>query len=110
MGIYGVASHAVSRRRHEIGVRMALGAGVPEIGRWVLAGSLLWTLAGAALGVVAGLTVTRVLSSLLYQTPTWDPLTMLAAPLLLAAVAAIATWGPARRAMQVDPAAMLRAE
>lgn len=110
VGIYGVASHAVSRRRHEIGVRMALGAGVPEIGRWVLAGSLLWTLAGAALGVVAGLTVTRVLSSLLYQTPTWDPLTMLAAPLLLAAVAAIATWGPARRAMQVDPAAMLRAE
>jgi putative ABC transport system permease protein len=107
-GIYGVMAYMVSQRTHEIGVRMALGAQQRDVLQLILGQSLRLTLAGALLGLAAAYASTRVLSSLLFGISATDPATFGAVGLLLAAVATVAGYLPARRAARVDPMQALR--
>jgi putative ABC transport system permease protein len=108
VGIYGVMSYAVSQRTREIGVRMALGAQVPDVLKMVLGEGLKLTLTGVAIGLIAALTMAQLMKSLLYGVGAIDPLTFAVAPALLAATAMVACWIPARRAARTDPLTALR--
>jgi predicted permease len=110
VGMYGVISYAVNQRIHEIGIRMALGAQQQNIFGMVLGQGLKLVLAGLAIGVVLAAALSRFLASLLVNTGALDPLAYASASLLLVAVAALACYIPARRAMRVDPLAALRCE
>jgi putative ABC transport system permease protein len=110
VGLYGVVSYAATQRTHEIGVRMALGAERKEVIRLVVAQGFKLTLMGIALGIAGAFLLTRFLSSLLYGVTSTDPSTFVAVSLLLAAVALLASYMPARRAAQVDPMVALRHE
>jgi len=109
-GIFGVISYSVSRRTHEFGIRMALGATEREILRSVLSEALRLALVGVGAGIVAALGLTRLISSLLYGVRPRDPVTLIVLPLLLTGTALLAAYLPARRATQVDPMAALRHE
>lgn len=110
VGIYGVIAYAVSRRRSEIGVRMAMGARARDVvGLFVRDGAAMAGL-GIGIGLLAALGATRLLSSLLYGVSPTDPLTFVVVPATLALVALAATWIPARRAAAVEPMTTLRAE
>jgi predicted permease len=110
IGIYGVISYMVTARTHEIGVRLALGAGRSEIVRMVLRQGLRLAVAGAAVGLVAALLVARLMAGLLYGVRPSDPVTFAAVALALIGVGALACYLPARRAVQVDPMVALRCE
>ncbi|MGH9793003.1 MAG: FtsX-like permease family protein, partial [Candidatus Acidiferrales bacterium] len=110
VGIYGVISFAVSQRTREIGIRMALGAQRRDILGLVLHSGMTLTLIGCAVGLAAAAGVTRFLTFLLYGISPLDPLTFIGIPALLAAVAMLACWIPARRASRVDPMVALRYE
>jgi putative ABC transport system permease protein len=110
VGIYGVLSYSVSRRAHEIGIRMAVGAERSDVLKLVVGHGLKLALAGISIGVAGGLTLTRFLSSLLYGVKATDPATFVSVALLLLAVALIAVYIPARRATKVDPMVALRYE
>lgn len=110
LGIYGVLAYAVSQQRKEIGVRMALGASPRRVLRMVVGRGMTLTLIGIVLGVAGALLLTRYMSSVLYGVSPGDPLALAGGALLLAAVALLAAYFPARRATRVDPMVALRAE
>jgi putative ABC transport system permease protein len=110
IGIYGVTSFAVSERKHEIGVRMAMGAQKSDVSRLVLGHGTRLAGIGVIGGVVAAMGLTRLLSSLLFGVSAADPLTFMAVALLLTLVALAASYIPARRAMRMDPIVALRHE
>jgi predicted permease len=110
IGLYGVLAYSVAQRTSEIGVRLALGAAPAQMERYVVGGALRLAFVGVAAGLAVAVAVTRVLQSLLFGVSPTDPLSYLAAAGLLAAVAALAAWLPARRAARVDPMVALRSE
>jgi putative ABC transport system permease protein len=110
VGIYGVTSYSVSQRTQEIGIRVALGAARGRIWRLVLRQAIVPVLIGVALGVGCGLAVTRLISSLLFDVSATDPATFAAISIFLIAVAAVASYIPAKRATRIDPMAALRYE
>lgn len=110
VGLYAVISRAVSDRRREIGIRVALGADRSGVLRLVLGRALAWTGAGIALGTAASLVLGRTLAALLHGVTPTDHVTLVAVAMLLAFVALIAAYIPTRRALRLDPVEVLRAE
>jgi putative ABC transport system permease protein len=110
LGLYGVISFGVARRAREIGVRLALGAAPTGVLAMVVREGLVLGLAGVVIGLAGAVALARVLSRLVFGVSATDPVTLAAVALLMAGVAVVASWLPARRAMKVDPAVMLRAE
>jgi predicted permease len=109
-GIYGVMSYTVARRRQEIGVRVALGATPGQVFRIILGQGLTTTAIGVAIGIVAALGLTRTIESLLFGVTPTDPAALAGVIALLAAVATLACYVPARRATDADPMDALRQE
>ncbi|HET9210155.1 MAG TPA: ABC transporter permease [Thermoanaerobaculia bacterium] len=110
VGIYGVISYVVSQRTREIGVRMALGAGRADIARMVLKEGVGLALAGIAVGLFGAFAVTRLMAALLFDVSPTDPVTFVAVPALLAAIALFASWVPAQRAASASPLEAIRYE
>jgi putative ABC transport system permease protein len=110
IGIYGVISYTVTQRTHEIGIRVALGAQPRDVFRLIVGHGMILAGAGLALGLVGALVVGRVMSGLLFEVGTSDPEVLGGIALLLAVVAFLACYIPARRATKVDPMIALRYE
>ena len=110
VGVFGVMSYSVSERVHEIGVRMSLGAQTTDIVRMVLRSGMLLTIIGLAIGLPIAFVLARALSSVLFGVEAADPFSFISVPLLLAGVAALASYLPARRGARVDPLVALRYE
>jgi putative ABC transport system permease protein len=109
-GIFGVISYSVSRRTHEIGIRVALGASRAAILKMILRETLMLTFTGLAIGIPCALAASRLVANLLYGVSPSDPATVAAVALILTSVAVLAGYIPARQAMQVDPMVALRHE
>jgi putative ABC transport system permease protein len=110
VGVFGVMSYSVSERVHEIGVRMSLGAQTRDVAQMVLRSGMILTVLGLAIGLPIAFVLARALSSLLFGVDAADPFSFIGLPLLLAGVAALASYLPARRAARVDPLVALRYE
>jgi putative ABC transport system permease protein len=110
VGVFGVMSYSVSERAHEIGVRMSLGAQTADILRMVLRSGMTLTIIGLAIGLPIAFALARALAALLFGVEAADPFSFIGLPLLLAAVAALACYLPARRAAHLDPLKALRHE
>jgi ABC-type antimicrobial peptide transport system permease subunit len=110
IGLYGLISFTVLQRTREIGIRMALGAKPADVLGLILKQGIGATLVGIVAGIVAGIALTRTMASLLFGVKPTDGLTFACVSLILIAVALIASYVPARRAMKTDPLAALRHE
>jgi putative ABC transport system permease protein len=110
LGLYGVLSYAVTQRSREIGLRMALGASASSVIRMIVTRGLALTGLGLVIGLVAASLATRAMKNLLYGVAATDPVTFASVAALLAIIALIACWAPARRASRVDPITVLREE
>ncbi len=110
LGIYGVVGYMVTQRRAEIGIRMALGARAADVHTMILRQGLGPVIAGLFIGIAGASALGRLLSSLLFEVTEHDPVTFVAVGAMLLLVATIACFMPSRRAVQADPAAVLRYE
>jgi len=110
VGLYGVVAYAVSQRTREIGLRMAIGARPGQVMKMIVGGGMTLALAGVAIGVAGALALSRLVRTMLFEVEPSDPASYLATAVLLLAVAALACYIPARRAMRVDPVVALGAE
>jgi putative ABC transport system permease protein len=110
IGIYGVIAYSVSRRTHEIGIRMALGAEGRDVLRLVVWQGLKLTLLGVAVGLLASFALTQLMEKLLFEIKPTDPWTFVVLPVLLIVVALLAIYFPARRATRINPMVALRHE
>jgi putative ABC transport system permease protein len=110
VGIYGMMSYAVIQRVQEIGVRMALGANATDVVRLILKQAGLLVAVGTGFGLLASIALTRLMNSLLFEVKATDATTFLMVTAVLASVALVACWIPARRAAMIDPLLALRAE
>jgi ABC-type antimicrobial peptide transport system permease subunit len=110
VGIYGMVAYRVNQRTHEIGVYMALGAQHRDVLRLVMADGVRLALLGIVLGLAGALALTRVMVSLLFDVKPTDPATLIGVAMLLAAVAMLACYIPARRALSIHPMTALRRE
>jgi ABC-type antimicrobial peptide transport system permease subunit len=110
LGLYGVMSYSVSRRRNEIGIRMALGAEPENVVRLVLTHVALITVAGLVVGIAGAVGTGRFINSLLFNLATYDGTMIAVTTMTLAVAAAIAGYLPARRASRIDPMTALREE
>lgn len=110
IGLYGTMAYSVTRKTHEIGIRMALGANPADVLAMVIRQGITLTLIGVAIGVVVALGATRLVSSMIFGVRPYDPVTFVVVAAILVAVAVAACYIPARRAMRVDPMVALRYE
>jgi ABC-type antimicrobial peptide transport system permease subunit len=110
VGIYGVLSCSVSQRLRELGVRIALGARRRDVLALVLLRGMVLAAAGVGIGLAGALALTRIVDGALYEVSPTDPASFAAIPAFLLAVALVACWGPARRAMDADPVEAIRSE
>jgi putative ABC transport system permease protein len=110
VGLYGVVAYAVSQRTQEIGLRMAIGAQRSDVLRMVIGGGMKLAVVGVVLGIACALALAQLVAAMLYEVTPFDPASYSATALVLLAVAALACYVPARRAMRVDPIVALRQE
>jgi predicted permease len=110
VGLYGVMAYSVAQRTQEIGIRIALGASRTDVLRMVLERGALLTGAGLVAGIIGALALTRFMEKMLFDTKPFDPLTIAAVSVILAAIALLASYLPAQRATRVDPLVTLRVE
>ncbi|HMD30772.1 MAG TPA: FtsX-like permease family protein, partial [Candidatus Acidoferrales bacterium] len=109
-GIFGMAAYSVSKRLRELGIRMALGAQRAQVMRSALGRPVTLLLSGSAAGVLLGVLASRLLGAVVYHATSRDPLVLAGAALTMMLVGIVATWIPARRALGVNPAKLLREE
>lgn len=109
-GIYGLAAYTVSRRKREIGIRMAIGARPGQVLRLIFGRTGVLVSFGAAVGLALGAAAAKLLESIVYQASTRDPVVLIGGVLLIALIGLGAAYGPARRALRIDPVEALRAE
>jgi hypothetical protein len=110
LGLYGIMAYAVAQRRHEIGVRMALGARAEDVARAFVRDAARLALPGVAIGLVASAVLSRAAAGVLYGVAPTDPVTFVGAPLLVLAFALVVVVPPARRAARVDPVVALQSD
>ena len=108
VGVYGIVAYSVTQRTHEIGVRIAMGARRADVLRLLLSEGGRLALAGILLGSVVAIAASRLIRGLLFDVSATDPATFALVPIVLLAVAALASYLPARRATRVDPMVVLR--
>ena len=110
IGIYGLMAYSVQQRTQEMGIRMALGADRSKIRNLVVRQGMTLAIVGVVIGTGAAFGLTHLIASFLFGVKTWDPVVFVSVPILLAAVAFVATWLPAQRASKLDPMEALRVE